>query len=39
MNKNFDRSALDETIPQNLRIIPVLFQLNHGSKYFEAMKI
>ena len=37
--KNFDRSLLFKTISRNLKIIPVFFQLNHISKYFQIMEI
>ena len=35
MNQNFDKSALIyKIISQNSKLIPVLFQLSHISKYF-----
>ena len=40
INKKFDILALlYKIMPQNSKIVPVLFQLNHINKYFQIMKI
>ena len=40
INKKFDILALlYKIMPQNSKIVPALFQLNHINKYFQIMKI